>query len=260
MHRTVAGLAPAAPGYRTVAVAPRPGGGLSWASAVHDSPYGRHEVRWERHGDRLDVSVTVPPSTSAVVALPEPGWGERNVTAGSHQFSCTFRPVQDDPPIPGVESVRGDARWLRTPTPPSAVWRPIEIDLVGAQTHAGPYTDVDLWCDFEDENGTVLRRPAFWAGSSTWKIRFAAPTAGRWRWRTSGNVHDPGLVGRTGELQAAEPASRGLRDLRPARLLADVARRAQSRACRRHSVDPDRRHAVGNAMASDRRAGAGVCR
>ena len=100
MHRTVAGLAPAAPGYRTVAVAPRPGGGLSWATAMHDSPYGRHEVRWERLGDRLDVSVTVPPSTSAVVTLPEPGWVDRTVTAGIHRFSCAFRPVEDDPPIP----------------------------------------------------------------------------------------------------------------------------------------------------------------
>ncbi len=100
MHRTVAGLAPVAPGYRAVAVAPRPGGGLTWATAVHDSPYGRHEVRWERRGDRLEVSVAVPPSTSAVVTLPEPGWVARTVGAGSHRFSCAFRPIEDDPPIP----------------------------------------------------------------------------------------------------------------------------------------------------------------
>jgi len=84
-------------------------------------------------------------------------------------------------------------------------WQPVEIELAGEQSHANPYTDVDIWCDFEDERGTVLRRPAFWAGGSTWKVRFAAPTAGRWRWRTFGSIDDPGLAGRTGELNAADP-------------------------------------------------------
>src|SRR6478736_5265566 len=67
-------------------------------------------------------------------------------------------------------------------------WQPVEIELAGEQSHANPYTDVDIWCDFEDERGTVLRRPAFWAGGSTWKVRFAAPTAGRWRWRSLGHA------------------------------------------------------------------------
>jgi len=84
-------------------------------------------------------------------------------------------------------------------------WQPVEIELAGEQSHANPYTDVDIWCDFEDERGTVLRRPAFWAGGSTWKVRFAAPTAGRWRWRTFGSIDDPGLAGRTGELNAVDP-------------------------------------------------------
>ena len=40
LHRTVAGLAPAAPGYRRLLVRPRPGGGLTHARARHDTPYG----------------------------------------------------------------------------------------------------------------------------------------------------------------------------------------------------------------------------
>ena len=32
MHRVIGGVAPAEPGYRTVRVAPRPGGGITWAS------------------------------------------------------------------------------------------------------------------------------------------------------------------------------------------------------------------------------------
>jgi alpha-L-rhamnosidase len=40
LHRTIAGLAPAEPGYRQLAIEPRPGGGLTHASARHRTPYG----------------------------------------------------------------------------------------------------------------------------------------------------------------------------------------------------------------------------
>ena len=70
LHRTVAGLALSSPGYRTFTVAPRPGGGLTHASAAHQTPYGRAEVSWTRERDRLRVEVVVPPGTSATVDLP----------------------------------------------------------------------------------------------------------------------------------------------------------------------------------------------
>ena len=46
LHRYVAGLRPAAPGYRTVEVRPRPGGGITSATARHISPFGPIEVSW----------------------------------------------------------------------------------------------------------------------------------------------------------------------------------------------------------------------
>src|SRR4029079_8971891 len=67
LHRTVAGLAPAETGYRRILVRPRPSGGLTHASAVADSPYGRVEVAWHRTAGRLDVTVTVPPGATALV-------------------------------------------------------------------------------------------------------------------------------------------------------------------------------------------------
>jgi alpha-L-rhamnosidase len=67
IHRTVAGLAPAAPGYRRIRVAPRPGGRLTHASARHDTPYGRASVGWTREGDRFELTVTVPPGAHAQV-------------------------------------------------------------------------------------------------------------------------------------------------------------------------------------------------
>ncbi|TYB71091.1 Bacterial alpha-L-rhamnosidase [Nonomuraea sp. PA05] len=90
MHRTVAGLAPAEPGYRKLLVRPRPGGGLTHARATHLTPYGEAEVAWRLDGERLSVTVRVPHNTTAVVDLP----GEPAVEAGpgQHVFHCVPTP------------------------------------------------------------------------------------------------------------------------------------------------------------------------
>jgi alpha-L-rhamnosidase len=90
LHRTVAGLAPAAPGYRRIAVRPRPGGGLSHAGATHDSPYGRIEVAWSLSSGRLKVTVTVPPGTTALVQLPATSFTPVEVGSGRHEFECAY--------------------------------------------------------------------------------------------------------------------------------------------------------------------------
>jgi alpha-L-rhamnosidase len=46
LHRTVGGLAPAAPGYCHLEVRPRPGGDLTYARARHMTPYGLAESSW----------------------------------------------------------------------------------------------------------------------------------------------------------------------------------------------------------------------
>ncbi len=97
MHRTVAGLAPAAPGYRRLLVRPRPGGGLTHARAEHDTPYGRAAVGWQRTGGRLDLTVTVPPGTTATVQLPAPSFKPVEVGSGEHTFTCEFRDPSEDP-------------------------------------------------------------------------------------------------------------------------------------------------------------------
>ena len=97
LHRTVAGLAPAAPGYRELLVAPRPGPGISSASAEHETPYGRAAVSWTlTGGTAFALELTVPPGTTATVQLPD---GSRPVVvgSGSHAFDCAVdepRPVE----------------------------------------------------------------------------------------------------------------------------------------------------------------------
>ncbi|WP_326839426.1 family 78 glycoside hydrolase catalytic domain [Streptomyces olivaceus] len=103
LHRTVAGLAAAEPGWRRIRVAPRPGGTLTRARAAHTTPYGRAEAGWRIEGPRLVVEVLVPPGTVADIHLPGRDTpltrgagrhalevpyavGERAVTALGHPF------------------------------------------------------------------------------------------------------------------------------------------------------------------------------
>lgn len=86
MHRVIAGLAPDAPGYRRIRFAPRPGGGLTSASARQLTAYGEAAISWRIEGGSLEVEVTVPVGAEGVldfVGLPEetvgPGVHSRSV-------------------------------------------------------------------------------------------------------------------------------------------------------------------------------------
>jgi alpha-L-rhamnosidase len=86
MHRVVGGIAPAEPGYRTVRVAPRPGGGLTRARTALDSRHGRIEVEWQLDDDgRLLVDVAVPDGVTAEVDLPD--GQQRRLTGGKHRLT-----------------------------------------------------------------------------------------------------------------------------------------------------------------------------
>ena len=86
LHRNVAGLRATTPGYRSFRVAPTPGGGLTWASTSHESPYGLIEVGWSLEGAAFVLDLTVPGGTTAEVVLPdgttfEAGPGEHSWTS-----------------------------------------------------------------------------------------------------------------------------------------------------------------------------------
>ena len=84
-------------------------------------------------------------------------------------------------------------------------WRETEITLTAQNEYANPYTDLEVWAEFSDETGNVLRRPAFWDGGRTWKIRFAPTHTGYWTWQSFSASADAGLAGQSGEINC-EPA------------------------------------------------------
>jgi len=98
MQRVVGGLAPGAPGYRRLLVAPRPGGGLRSAKTAHITPFGRAEVAWERDGAVLTVRLTVPAGTKAHVDLPD--GSTHTLGPGRHVIRGDVRALEDDPARP----------------------------------------------------------------------------------------------------------------------------------------------------------------
>ena len=89
MHQTIGGLAPLEPGYTKVLVAPRPGGGLTWARTSLETRHGRVSVSWQQEpaGD-LSVEVEVPNAVTALVRLPD--GTEKEVGGGRHVLSSAL--------------------------------------------------------------------------------------------------------------------------------------------------------------------------
>ncbi|WP_210480175.1 family 78 glycoside hydrolase catalytic domain [Naasia sp. SYSU D00948] len=87
LHRSVGGLAPAAPGYKEIEVRPVLLEEIDWAKTSHETPYGLASVEWRREGTAFSLELVVPANTSASVWLPgetEP----RRVGSGSHSFTA----------------------------------------------------------------------------------------------------------------------------------------------------------------------------
>lgn len=82
LHRRIAGIAPLAPGYREISIAPLIGGGLTWAESSLESPHGTIRVRWELDGDTVRLEADVPRDCTAVIDVP--GRGAILVGAGHH--------------------------------------------------------------------------------------------------------------------------------------------------------------------------------
>ncbi len=90
---------------------------------------------------------------------------------------------------------------MTTSTMQAPAWQAIELTLQAERSYVQPYTDVDVWVDFTHSSGVVMRRPAFWDGANTWRVRFASPIAtGTWQWLSHASQADAGLVDQSGSV------------------------------------------------------------
>ncbi|WP_345800589.1 family 78 glycoside hydrolase catalytic domain [Microbacterium sp. AZCO] len=161
LHRTVAGLAPDAPGYRRLRIAPRPLPPLSHASARHLTPYGEASVSWRREGDEVVVTAVVPPNTTAIVDLdPSTGSGTghevgsgtgtghevgsgngHEVGSGTHEWRIPAATVAERHPLPGLQAsladVVDDPRAYRALLDTLAAFDPERAEAVRTETRWG---------------------------------------------------------------------------------------------------------------------------
>ena len=71
MHRVLAGLSPAAPGYERIRVAPQPPTrGFTSAAASLVTPYGEAKTAWAIEHGSISITLTVPVGARADVLLP----------------------------------------------------------------------------------------------------------------------------------------------------------------------------------------------
>ena len=71
-----------------------------------------------------------------------------------------------------------------------SLWQEIEFSFTSPSSYKNAYTDVEVWAVFTGDDGTVMRRPGFWSGGNNWKLRFAAPKAGKWKVAVFSNCED----------------------------------------------------------------------
>ena len=59
------------PGFTRILIRPYIPHGLAWVETSLRTAHGRIESSWHRNGARLEVDVTVPPGTTAVIEVPK---------------------------------------------------------------------------------------------------------------------------------------------------------------------------------------------
>lgn len=70
------------------------------------------------------------------------------------------------------------------------------------KTYRDPFNEVELDIDFTGPDGATFRVPGFWAGGMTWRVRFAPPVPGEYRFQTTcSDTGNSDLHDRTGSFR-----------------------------------------------------------
>lgn len=100
----------------------------------------------------------------------------------------------------------------KTTNSPYSVWQPVEVSLSSNKQFENPYTNVELNAVFEHESGETYEVPGFWDGDTTWRVRFAPPSSGEWKWETESDVQDAGLAEEGSFTAASHSGSNSIRE------------------------------------------------
>ncbi|GLA33567.1 hypothetical protein AnigIFM63309_000398 [Aspergillus niger] len=111
LHSTIGGLH-STDGWKTVLVRPIPGGGLTSAEVMFESPYGQVVCSWSVEATTFHLKVVIPPNTTAKVIFPDSPMDNpvvRIVGSGLHTWSIPYDvPNWPPAPLPGACSPIGE--------------------------------------------------------------------------------------------------------------------------------------------------------
>jgi alpha-L-rhamnosidase len=85
-YQTLAGIRPAAPGFKKILIQPNLVGNLTWVKSHYDSTYGRINSNWKLDGNKFAMDITIPANTTATVVVPGKDGGTHEVGPGRYQF------------------------------------------------------------------------------------------------------------------------------------------------------------------------------
>ncbi len=87
LYTRVAGIEPTECGYKTFRIRPLMGGGITYAKASFNSPYGMISSSWTLDGTVFTLDIQVPMGTTCSVELPD--GTAQTVQSGAYSFSCS---------------------------------------------------------------------------------------------------------------------------------------------------------------------------
>lgn len=87
LYEKVAGIRPAAPGYKKILIQPTLTKGMTEVEASYESVYGTIRSAWTCRGGRIAVDVEIPANTMAVLRLPE---REEEMEVGSGRYHYEY--------------------------------------------------------------------------------------------------------------------------------------------------------------------------
>jgi alpha-L-rhamnosidase len=89
MFQDLAGIAPAAPGFKKIRLKPVFPAGLDFAEASYQTPYGRVSSSWRRKDGEIIWDVVVPANVRAQIYLPDAQ--VREIGSGTYHFEAKLK-------------------------------------------------------------------------------------------------------------------------------------------------------------------------
>ncbi|MDU0328446.1 family 78 glycoside hydrolase catalytic domain [Microbacterium sp. KSW2-21] len=161
MHRVIGGLTRTSAGWRTLTIAPQPGGDLTSARAVHDTVLGRAESHWRAEGGEMLFDVVVPEGAAATVVPPlHPDRLSIEVGPGAHSWRYPLPAGFGEEAVLSLETpikdvMKHDATWQAVLDVMRAYFPGVPVEAAGS--HMGDLP-LGMLASRLPQNGEAMER------------------------------------------------------------------------------------------------------